>query len=293
MAATASLDVVPRTMRSGQLKSSTAPPAVKKTGCETMTAFSPASCSFCSSAAPVPTGTGVTIERIGGFCAAREIRSARSARCCGLSSARKITPALRAKDSTSVEYAKRPDRTLRRITSARFFSWNGTLPWAISTMRELSGWQQVTGVPKSARQAEITVPKYPAPYTPICIAPPAAKKSAQNKLPHSFIYAVNCNLGRVREGHVPREKVQVTVRCYRSSGGNKGSTNGFSSLGEGRRRAFIWDVIEVYCSAHSRDRGILGQPAKRIGWIRRVEYFSFNPRPVTDSHPTGYRVGWR
>jgi hypothetical protein len=42
-------------------------------------------------------------------------------------------------------------------------------------MRELSGWQQVTGVPKSARQAEITVPKYPAPYTPICIAPPAAK----------------------------------------------------------------------------------------------------------------------
>jgi hypothetical protein len=30
-------------------------------------------------------------------------------------------------------------------------------------MRELSGWQQVTGVPKSAKHAEITVPKYPDP----------------------------------------------------------------------------------------------------------------------------------
>src|SRR5215469_16034773 len=61
------------------------------------------------------------------------------------------------------------------MTSARFFSWKGTLPWAISTMRELSGWQQVTGVPKSARQAEMTVPRYPAPYTPICIAPPPSE----------------------------------------------------------------------------------------------------------------------
>ena len=30
-------------------------------------------------------------------------------------------------------------------------------------MRELSGWQQITGVPKSARQAETSVPRYPDP----------------------------------------------------------------------------------------------------------------------------------
>ena len=99
------------------------------------------------------------MERMGGFGARRAIRTAMSARCCGVSSARKITCALRAKDSMSVEYASRPERTLRLITSVRFFSKKGTLPCAISTMRELSGWQQVTGVPKSARQAETTVPR--------------------------------------------------------------------------------------------------------------------------------------
>ena len=151
---------------------------------------------------------------MGGFCVALEIRSARSARCCGESSARKITPALRANESTSVEYASRPERTLRRMTSARFFSWNGTLPCAISTMRELSGWQQVTGVPKSARHAEITVPRYPAPYTPICITPPAAKMLARGKLPQSFIYAANFSLGRVRKGRVRQEKVQVRKAGY-------------------------------------------------------------------------------
>src|SRR5215469_1286513 len=88
------------------------------------------------------------------------------------------------------------------MTSARFFSWKGTLPWAISTMRELSGWQQVTGVPKSARQAEITVPRYPAPYTPICIAPPGQK-------PQSFIYRADAVKGRVRKGQVRREKVHA------------------------------------------------------------------------------------
>src|SRR6266480_5173687 len=183
-------------MRSGQLKSSTAHPAVKNIGCETITAFSPASWIFFSSASPVPTETGVTIERMGGLETAFEIRKARSGRCCGVSSARKITPDLRAKDSTSVEYASRPERTFRLMTSERFFSWNGTLPWAISTMRELSGWQQVTGVPKSAKQAEITVPRYPAPYTPICIVPPAAGKQFARPI---FIYAVECCLGRVRE----------------------------------------------------------------------------------------------
>src|SRR6516162_4783748 len=55
------------------------------------------------------------------------------------------------------------------MISFRFFSKNGILPCAISTMRERSGWQQETGVPKSARQAEITVPRYPEPYTPICM----------------------------------------------------------------------------------------------------------------------------
>src|SRR6202044_842488 len=42
----------------------------------------------------------------------------------------------------------------------------------MATICELSGWQQLTGVPKSARQAETTVPIYPAPYTPICMEPP-------------------------------------------------------------------------------------------------------------------------
>src|SRR5207248_10154457 len=214
IATTASLEVVPRMMRSGQLKSSTAHPAVKNIGCDTMIALSPASCSVFSSACPVPTETGVTIDRIGGLDAAFEMRRTSWGRCCGLSSARKITPHLRAKESTSVEYARRPERTLRLITSLRFFSWKGTFPWAISTMRELSGWQQVTGVPKSARQAEITVPRYPAPYTPICIMPPAAKMLAQGKLPQSFIYAANFSLGRVRKGRVRQEKVQVRKAGY-------------------------------------------------------------------------------
>jgi len=33
----------------------------------------------------------------------------------------------------------------------------------MATICELSGWQQLTGVPKSAKQAETTVPRYPAP----------------------------------------------------------------------------------------------------------------------------------
>src|SRR5207237_10595662 len=78
-----------------------------------------------------------------------------------------------ANDSISVEYANRPARTFRLMTSAKFFSKKGTLPCAISTMRELSGWQQVTGGPKSARQAETTVPRYPDPYSPIYIMLPA------------------------------------------------------------------------------------------------------------------------
>src|ERR1700758_1645385 len=113
--------------------------------------------------AAVPTATGVTIDKIGGLGAIRAISVASSARCTGESSARKITWALRENDSMSVEYARRPARTLRLITSARFFSKKGTLPCAISTIRELSGWQQVTGVPKSAKHAETKVPKYPAP----------------------------------------------------------------------------------------------------------------------------------
>src|SRR5437588_12568393 len=201
-------------IRSGQLKSSTAHPGVKNTGCDTTVPRSFSCFRRFSTPEAVPTGTGVTSDRIGGRGARRAMRTAKSPRCCAESSAKKMTCALRANDSISVEYANRPARTLRLMTSAKFFSWNGTLPWAISTMRELSGWQQVTGVPKSARQAEITVPRYPAPYTPICIAPPAAKKLAQGKLPHSFIYAVNCNLGRVRKGDVSREKVQVTGRGY-------------------------------------------------------------------------------
>src|SRR6266496_5409594 len=73
-------------------------------------------------------------------------------------------------------------------------------------MRELSGWQHVTGVPKSAKQAEITVPRYPAPYTPICINPPRFGNSGPVV---SFIYAVCRRIGRVRKGHVPWEKVHV------------------------------------------------------------------------------------
>src|SRR5437588_5657894 len=99
MAATASFDEVPRMIRSGQLKSSTAQPAVKKIGCDTMLAFRPAALTFFSRATPVPTGTGVTIERIGGFDTDLEIRRTRSVKCSGVSSARKIMPALRAKDS--------------------------------------------------------------------------------------------------------------------------------------------------------------------------------------------------
>src|SRR5437660_9141093 len=98
-------------MRSGQLKSSTAHPAVKNIGCETITAFSPASWIFFSSASPVPTETGVTMQRIGGFETAFEIRNARSGRCCGEFFAGKITPDFRAQESTSVEYASRRDDT--------------------------------------------------------------------------------------------------------------------------------------------------------------------------------------
>src|SRR5215471_4092263 len=93
------------------------------------------------------------------------------------------------------------------MTSDRFFSWKGTLPCAISTMRELSGWQQVTGVPKSARQAEMTVPRYPAPYTPICILPPLRYLPGQE--PQSFIYRADGMKGRVRKGHAGREKVHA------------------------------------------------------------------------------------
>src|SRR5437899_12227793 len=97
------------------------------------------------------------------------MRTAKSPRCCAVSSARKMTCALRANDSISVEYANRPARTLRLMTSAKFFSKKGTLHWAISTMRELSGWQQVTGVTKSARQAETTGPSYADTETSIVI----------------------------------------------------------------------------------------------------------------------------
>jgi hypothetical protein len=48
---------------------------------------------------------------------------------------------------------------LRRITSFKFFSKNGMLPSAIAMMRPLSSSKAVTGVPKSARQAAITVPR--------------------------------------------------------------------------------------------------------------------------------------
>ncbi len=90
-------------IRSGQLKSSTAQPGVRNTGCDTMVAFRPASFSRFSTLVAVPTDTGVMMERMGGFGARRAIRTARSARCCGVSSARKITWAFRAKDSMSVE----------------------------------------------------------------------------------------------------------------------------------------------------------------------------------------------
>src|SRR5439155_11508795 len=158
---TASWDEVPRIMRSGQLKSSIAQPSVKNIGWETMVACRLSFCKLFSRAEAVPTATGVTTDRTGGLGAKRAIRNTRSCRWLGESSARNIRRILRANDSMSVEYTKRPTRTLRRITSCRFFSKNGTLPCAISTMRELSAWQQETGVPKSARQAEITVPRYP------------------------------------------------------------------------------------------------------------------------------------
>src|SRR5881275_3248915 len=195
-------------IRSGQLKSQTAHPGVKNTGCDTTVPRSFSCFRRYSTPEAVPTGTGVTSDRIGGRGARRAMRTAKSPRCCAESSAKKMTCALRANDSISVEYANRPARTFRLMTSAKFFSKKGTLPCAISTMRELSGWQQVTGVPKSARHAEITVPRYPAPYTPICIMPPAAKMLAQGKLPQSFIYAANFSLGRVRKGRVRQEKVQ-------------------------------------------------------------------------------------
>src|SRR5436189_135291 len=72
-AATASLEEVPRMMRSGQLKSSTAQPGVKKTGCETMVARRLASRRRFSMMAALPTGTGVRMERIGGLGARRAI----------------------------------------------------------------------------------------------------------------------------------------------------------------------------------------------------------------------------
>src|SRR5579864_2531236 len=103
-------------MRSGQLKSSIAQPEVKNIGWETIVARKPAALMLFSIADAVPTATGVTIERIGGLGAARVMRIARSERCCGLSSARKMTCALRAKDSMSVEYASRPERTFRLMT---------------------------------------------------------------------------------------------------------------------------------------------------------------------------------
>jgi hypothetical protein len=79
------------------------------------------------------------------------------------SSAKKITWALFENASTSVEYDNRPQRTLRFTISLRFFSKKQIFPWAISTMRVLSVSQQLTGVPKSAKHAEITVPRYPDP----------------------------------------------------------------------------------------------------------------------------------
>src|SRR3984893_13510892 len=66
---TASLELDPRINRSGQLKSSTAQPSVRNMGWETIVAFSPAAFRLASSAAAVPTATGVTMEQIGGLAA--------------------------------------------------------------------------------------------------------------------------------------------------------------------------------------------------------------------------------
>src|SRR5215469_2161107 len=63
----ASPEFVPRIRRSGQLKSSTAHPSVKNMGCETIVACRPMSLMAFSRAFAVPTGTGVTMVRIGGF----------------------------------------------------------------------------------------------------------------------------------------------------------------------------------------------------------------------------------
>src|SRR5678815_72464 len=68
---TASFEVVPRTIRSGQLKSSTAHPSVKNIGCETRVARRLCDFKLASRRAAVPTFTGVTMDRMGGFVADR------------------------------------------------------------------------------------------------------------------------------------------------------------------------------------------------------------------------------
>src|SRR5581483_9708645 len=72
-------------------------------GCETSVALRLACSRRFSTVAAVPTPDGVTITRMGGLGAKAAMRTATSARFSELSSARKITCALRANASMSVE----------------------------------------------------------------------------------------------------------------------------------------------------------------------------------------------
>ena len=84
---------------------------VINTGCDTMVAFRPACFKRFSTPVAVPTPTGVMMESMGGLGARRAIRTARSARCSGVSSARK-SPAPCAR-KTQCQWSKPDARSAR------------------------------------------------------------------------------------------------------------------------------------------------------------------------------------
>ncbi len=96
-----------------------------------------------------PTRTGVTIDRTWNRPAALDRRTIRSSNPCGVSSARKITLRLVRQffRVRGIDQASGADVYAGSLPE-EFFSKKGMLPFATSTMREPSAWQQTTGVPK-------------------------------------------------------------------------------------------------------------------------------------------------
>src|SRR5262245_9259980 len=109
-------------------------------------------------------------------------------------------------------------------------------------MRELSGWQQVTGVPKSARQAEMTVPRYPAPYTPICITPPACPTSAGPR--PNLLFTVRMARRAEYARAIDDAKRYTRGACNRYGNRRRVTAeSGGPALGQHPRRPRTWMVI--------------------------------------------------